>query len=311
MGKADCNLAVNGILLVNKPQGLSSNAVLQKVRHIYHARKAGHTGSLDPLATGMLPVCFGEATKYCQYLLDADKSYVATGLLGIRTSTGDAQGEIISQTDNFEVTRQQLDQSIARFSGVIQQVPPMFSALKHNGTPLYRLARAGQTIERKAREVTVHQLELLDFDGRQFTIKVSCSKGTYIRSLIEDIGEVLGCGANVTVLHRLYTAGFDAEPMYELDELRQLNQEQLQERLLPLERAVQYMPLLQLNEMQITQLRQGRIISDSLSPQESGLYRIHNDKGQFVGLAEFDRQGSLKVKRFLAEPEKKIEQIIN
>jgi len=306
----ECTLPINGILLVNKPQGLSSNAVLQKVKRLFKAKKAGHTGSLDPLATGMLPICLGEATKLCQYLLDADKAYIATGLLGIKTNSGDSQGEIVSKTESFNISKQQLQDVINQFIGNIQQIPSMFSALKHNGTPLYKLAREGVTIERKAREITIHSLELMDFDGSSFVIKVACTKGTYIRSLVEDIGEKLGVGAHVTQLHRTYTTGFDHEPMYSLEELTNYNSDELTARLLPLERAINYMPIIQVNADELSRLRQGKTVNYSHS-QEAGIVRLHDDTGTFAGLGDLSCDGLLCVKRLLALPELNVEQIIN
>jgi tRNA pseudouridine55 synthase len=299
MSRTDCNL-LDGILLVNKPQGLSSNAVLQKTKRLLKAKKAGHTGSLDPLATGMLPVCFGEATKISQYLLDADKSYQATGLLGIKTSTADAEGEIISTVDNFSISEKELLSVINTFIGPIHQIPSMFSALKHQGKPLYKLAREGITIERKAREIVIHNIELQEFDGRYFVIKVSCSKGTYIRNLIEDIGERLGVYAHVTQLHRICTAGFDTEMMYTLDELESKTPEALLDCLLPLERAIDYIPIVKLAEDDVLSLKQGKQVQNTDYPSLSGCVRMHDEHSNFIGLGELDSTGLLKVKRLLA-----------
>src|SRR3990167_2002520 len=196
--------SVDGILLLNKPLGLTSNAALQQVKRYYHAEKAGHTGSLDPLATGMLPICFGEATKFSQYVLLSDKTYLATGLLGTKTSTGDAEGEIIASIDKVNVSEDALLAVLKGFQGETLQLPSMFSALKHQGIPLYRYARKGIVIEREPRPIQIHELQLVGYDGKQFVIKVSCTKGTYIRNLIEDIGEKLGTFAYVNQLHRLY-----------------------------------------------------------------------------------------------------------
>lgn len=299
MSKADCNLPINGILLVNKPQGLSSNAVLQKVKRLYKAKKAGHTGSLDPLATGMLPVCFGEATKICQYLLDADKHYEATGLLGIQTNTGDSLGEIINQANNFTISETQLLDVINQFIGLTQQVPSMFSALKHQGTPLYKLAREGITIDRKARDIVIESIKLLRFDGSQFDISVSCSKGTYIRNLVEDIGEKLGVHAHVTRLHRVHTTGFKSEPMYSLDELTDKNSDELLKCLLPIERAIEYMPLLKINDDDVIKLQQGKTLQYDGEKAVSCI-RLRDRTDNFIGLGEITDEGVLKVKRLLA-----------
>lgn len=299
MSKLDNKICINGILLVNKPVGLTSNAVLQKVKRLYNAKKAGHTGSLDPLATGMLPICFGEATKICQYLLDADKSYIATGLLGIKTTTGDAEGEIIHKVDNICISETQLIDSINQFTGPIQQIPSMFSALKHQGTPLYKYAREGKTIDRKSRDVLINSIQLLDFNGLQFTIRVSCSKGTYIRNLVEDIGENLGVHAHVISLHRLYTAGFANEQMYTLMDLQELNEVELSNCLLPLERAINYLPIIKVSDDEAIQLKHGKTITNKQGI--TGSVRIHDSADIFMGLGEVGSDCILKVKRLLAQ----------
>ncbi|MBP8770868.1 MAG: tRNA pseudouridine(55) synthase TruB, partial [Thiopseudomonas sp.] len=200
--------SVSGIIIFDKPYGFSSNGALQKVRWLLNADKGGHTGSLDPLATGVLPLCFGEATKFSRYLLDADKVYEATMQLGVTTNTADAEGEVL-ETKDVNVTAADIEAALPQFRGVIQQVPPMYSALKKDGQPLYKLARAGITVDRPARTVTISHLELLSFEGTQARILVACSKGTYIRSLVEDIGAVLGCGAHVAQLRRTEAGPFD------------------------------------------------------------------------------------------------------
>lgn len=300
MKKSDSLLPINGILLVNKSQGLSSNAVLQKAKRLFNAKKAGHTGSLDPLATGMLPVCFGEATKLCQYLLDADKSYQATGLLGIQTNTADAMGEVVNQVDNFTVTEQQLRDVISKFIGPIAQVPSMFSALKHEGTPLYKLARKGVTIERKARNIVIESIELLNFDGRQFTINVACSKGTYIRNLVEDIGEMLAVHAHVTQLHRTYTAGFSTDSMYTLEQLETMTPSERNACILPMERAIASMPTLTLSEEESLLLKQGRMIQYDNCSGISGDVRLHDVHSNYIGLGDIGLDGVLKAKRLMA-----------
>lgn len=300
MSKIDVEKPVDGILLVNKPQGMTSNALLQKVKRLFKAKKAGHTGSLDPLATGMLPVCFGEATKFCQYLLNADKCYEATGILGIKTNTGDALGEITETAPVVDCTRQDLERVFNQFLGSTQQIPSMFSALKHKGTPLYKYAREGITINRDAREITIHQLELIGFDGKHFDIKVNCSKGTYIRNLVEDIGETLMVGAHVTRLHRNYTAGFADEKMYSLEELENKSLVELFACLLPMERAVNYLAVVKLNNNEIMALRQGKILNKDYLPSLKGCVRLHDEDTQFLGLGEIDDSGHLSVRRLLA-----------
>lgn len=292
-------LTVNGLLLVNKPRDLTSNAVLQHVKRLFRAKKAGHTGSLDPLATGMLPICFGEATKFSQYLLDADKCYTVTGLLGIKTNTADAMGEVIARVDEFSVSSDELNVVLSTFLGAIKQVPSMFSALKHQGKPLYKFAREGIDIERKARDITIYQLQLNAFDGREFKLTVTCSKGTYIRNLVEDIGERLGVGAHVTQLHRVYTAGLAQESMYTLDELTAKSPELLQACLLPVERAVDYLPTLVLDDDEALALRQGKVLHCSNAPQH-GSVLLYDHNAQFIGLGERDDvSGLLKAKRLL------------
>ncbi|KTC94413.1 tRNA pseudouridine(55) synthase TruB [Legionella erythra] len=292
---------VDGVLLVNKPQGLSSNAVLQRVKRLYNAEKAGHTGSLDPLATGMLPVCFGEATKFSQYALDDDKTYEATGLLGIKTTTSDAMGEIIARVDAVHVTKDHLQATIQEFIGLSHQTPSMFSALKHQGTPLYKYARNGIDIERASRAITIKELLLLDFDGQEFKIRVSCSKGTYIRNLVEDIGDKLNVGAHVTQLHRLYTAGYSAYPMYTLDMLQAADKTQLSACLLPMETTVRHFPCLSLTDEELLNLRLGRVISPVKALNCTGEIRLYDCKEQFAGLGFVDESGAFKVKRLLSE----------
>lgn len=299
--KASDKQAINGILLVNKPQGLTSNAVLQQVKRLFRAQKAGHTGSLDPLATGMLPLCFGEATKISQFLLDADKCYETTGLLGIKTNTADAMGEVIACVEDFTISEAQLKNVLNEFAGNIKQVPSMFSALKHQGKPLYKFAREGIDIERKARDITIHALKLNVFDGREFKLTVICSKGTYIRNLVEDIGERLGVGAHVTQLHRAYTAGLALEPMYTLDELIEKSPDELVQLLLPMDRAIDYCPKLMLDESQIVALRQGKTVQ-VLEPIDSiSLLRLYSYDHEFIGLGQSDEASpnTLKVKRLL------------
>jgi tRNA pseudouridine55 synthase len=294
-------IPIHGILLVNKPIGLTSNAVLQQVKKLFCAQKAGHTGSLDPLATGMLPICFGEATKYCQYLLDADKCYDVSGVLGIKTTTGDAAGEIISKTDAFCVNEMELKQVLQEFMGSTLQTPSMFSALKHQGTPLYRLARAGIEVERQAREIKINQIELHKFNGIQFDLTVECSKGTYIRNLVEDIGERLGPNAYVTRLHRCYTMGFADDPMFTMDELKDKSPEELMECLLPIDQAVYYFPKMNISGDSVIALRQGKVIGGISNELDKGIVRLYEDDKKFIGLGEVQSPGILKAKRLLTE----------
>lgn len=247
----------------------------------------------------MLPLCFGEATKFSQYLLDADKCYEVTGLLGIKTNTADAMGEEIARVDDFTVSEEALRTTLAEFIGPISQVPSMFSALKHRGKPLYKFAREGIDIERKPREITIHDLQLNGFDGRSFQLTVTCSKGTYIRNLVEDIGERLGVYAHVTQLHRAYTAGLADEPMYPLDALAVMSQTSLHQCLLPMERAVDYLPSLILHDDDVFALRQGKTVYIMETRDWTVGVRLYNNESQLIGLGEWESAGVLKVKRLL------------
>ena len=212
--RVSTQLPIHGILLVDKPTGKTSNGVLQQVKRLFQAQKAGHTGSLDPLASGMLPICFGKATKFAQYLLDSDKHYITEATLGITTSTGDLEGEILQERPVAKMTEAALECVLDKFRGPLVQVPPMYSALKHQGKPLYQLARQGVEVDRKKREVFIHQLTLLERRENKLLLEVVCSKGTYIRTLVEDIGKSLLCGATVSALHRKNVATFSQCPMY-------------------------------------------------------------------------------------------------
>jgi tRNA pseudouridine55 synthase len=294
--------AINGIILVNKPQGITSNKLLQQVKRLFGAKKAGHTGSLDPLATGMLPLCFGEATKICQYLLDADKAYQTTARLGIKTDSGDSTGTIVATVEDFKVTQSQLETVLSEFQGDLKQTPSMFSALKYQGRPLYHFARQGLNIERPARDIRVSELVLNTFEDERFSMTVKVSKGTYIRNLVEDIGESLGVLAHVEQLHRLYTAGFENESMYTLDALLEMTEEERMQCLLPIDRAVNYMPELLLNTEDVQKIRQGKTLQKDALENNSILVRLYSDLSEFIGLGELQADGILKVKRLLSTP---------
>jgi len=292
---------IDGILLVNKPQGLTSNAVLQQVKRLYKAKKAGHTGSLDPLATGMLPICFGEATKFCQYILDADKCYEAVGLLGIKTNTGDSMGEVIATTESFSISLTELNSVLSQFKGQLKQIPSMFSALKHEGRPLYKYAREGIEIERNARDINIYNLILNQFNDKELALTITCSKGTYIRNLIEDIGEALKVGAHVTKLHRLYTAGFESETMFSLDELQAMSEDIRITSLMPIDRAVNYLPRLAVSSFEANELYMGKIINRPFENNIIGLIRLYENDDKFIGLGELEESNLLKVKRLLTQ----------
>ncbi len=303
MGKRRKNQGreINGILLLNKPIGLTSNAALQEVKYLYFAKKAGHTGSLDPLATGMLPLCFGEATKLSQFLLDADKHYTVTGKLGEKTTTADAEGEVI-ETKPVDATEDQIEALLSNFRGEIQQVPSMYSALKHQGKPLYEWAREGVTIEREARTVNIHHLALTEFTGDTFSLDVKCSKGTYIRNLVEDIGDALGCGAHVIKLDRVSVADYTDIPMVELDQLKAMKEEnqfqEMDDLLLPTTSMIDYLPKVTLSPVASFQLQQGNPVQIKEAPA-SGLVQLFDKDEKFIGVGEIDADGNVAPKRLL------------
>lgn len=291
---------VNGILLLDKPLGLSSNKALQAARNIFRANKAGHTGSLDPLATGLLPVCFGEATKYSGYLLDSTKSYRAMLKLGVTTTTADGEGDII-ETRPVGFTQQQLDRVIESFRGVISQVPPMHSALKHEGERLYKLARQGIEVERQSREVTILRLDVLALQGDQLEIDVHCSKGTYVRTLAEDIGAALGCGAHLAALVRTGVQPFWNPKTWTLDELRVIKDDEnsdLDECLLPIESALTDWPTIEVTTDMTYYLLQGQPVQVPRAPTE-GLVRLLDPQKGFIGLGNILSDGRVAPKRML------------
>jgi tRNA pseudouridine55 synthase len=291
---------IDGIVLLDKPLGLSSNQALQQVRRLFNARKAGHCGSLDPLATGVLPICLGEATKFSSYLLGANKCYRASCRLGQTTASGDAEGEII-ETATVQVDVTQVEQLLPRFVGEIEQIPPMYSALKHQGKRLYQLAREGKQVERAPRKITIHQLTMLGFDGQTLDIDVSCSKGTYIRTLAEDIGSELGCGAHLSALHRSSVDVFDeadAFGMTQLEDLQAQGMAQLDALLLPVSAALTQFPEVMLNASDSHDMRQGRRIGLAATA-EPGLRRLCTSEGVFLGLGELAASGELSAKRLM------------
>ena len=272
---------LDGVLLFDKPLELSSNVALQKVRRLFQAEKAGHTGTLDPLATGLLPICFGEATKFSSALLDADKTYRATLRLGQATTTGDAEGEIVSE-QRVEIGPSDIDAVLAKFRGNIQQLPPMHSALKHLGKPLYEYIRKGETVERELRDVVIHELVLDRFSVNEMDITVRCSKGTYIRTLGEDIGKALGCGAHLIALRRTAIAHFDLQSGYNLEQLEVMSVAEREACVLPLESLMPEIPKLHLDIIQIKRLAQGqRLALDAGLPD--GKVRLYGPQG-FIGM---------------------------
>lgn len=307
MGRRRRGRPLSGILLLDKPLGLSSNHALQRVKRLYNAAKAGHTGSLDPLATGVLPLCFGEATKFSQYLLDASKSYDTTVTLGMATDTGDGEGECVHECDASSLTRAQLEPALEAFRGDIDQLPPMYSAIKRDGKPLYKLARAGIDVEREPRQVTIERLELADFrPGQQAEadLRIHCSKGTYIRSIAMDLGGALGLGGHVKALRRTAVGPFKLEQCVSLDALQALRDgEQLaamDEFLRPADEALAHLPMLQLPESSGFYLRRGQPVLVPNAPCD-GMVRVALETGEFLGLGEILDDGRVAPRRLVAE----------
>lgn len=290
---------IDGVFLLDKPQGMSSNDIMQKVKRVFQANKAGHTGALDPLATGMLPICLGEATKFSQFLLDADKRYVVTAKLGERTDTSDAEGQVV-ETRPVNVETSQILTALEQFRGDILQVPTMFSALKHNGKPLYEYARAGITVEREARPITIFELNFIEYQAPFLTLEVHCSKGTYIRTLVDDLGEVLGCGAHVTVLRRTAVADYPAEKMMTWDALQALaEQGDLDQHLLPIDTAVSKLPALKLNAEQSKGIGFGQRVKFANEAKLRGQVRLFSDKNIFLGVALIDDNNVIRPQRLI------------
>ena len=292
--------AVSGVLLLDKPYNVSSNSALLKARWLYSAAKAGHTGVLDPLATGLLPVCLGEATKFSSYLLDADKGYRATICFGKVTATGDLEGEVLRERPvTFDEAA--LRHVMAQFLGPISQVPPMYSALKFQGKPLYEYARAGVDIERQARDVIIHALELISFDGREAVVDVLCSKGTYVRTLAEDIGEALGCGAFLTGLRRTTTGGFVLDQAITLEALEAVPEAERDGLLLPADVLVAHLPEIVLAPEQAGRFRQGQAVRIAEKCETMPRFRVYlAQTREFVGLGEVREPGVLSPLRLVA-----------
>jgi tRNA pseudouridine55 synthase len=291
---------VNGILLLDKPVKQTSNDALQRIKWLYKAQKAGHTGSLDPLADGMLPICFGDATKVSAFLLDADKRYWARIRLGVTTTTADAEGEVLQERAVPEFTEARLLEVLARFTGEISQVPPMYSALKHKGERLYNLARQGVEVEREPRQVTIHSLDLVRFGSPEFDILVHCSKGTYIRTLAEDIGEELGCGGYLSTLRRTGVGPFtEADGMVTMEQIETLSQEgfeALDRLLLPLDSGLQHWPAVNLTADSAFYLKSGQPVLVPKAPT-SGWVRIYDELKRFIAVGEILDDGKVAPRR--------------
>jgi tRNA pseudouridine55 synthase len=297
---------VNGVLLLDKPTGMTSNQALQHVRRLFNARKAGHTGSLDPLASGLLPLCFGEATKVSSFLLDSDKLYAVTARLGVRTRTGDAEGEVVETRAVPKLTVTVIERALSGFKGEIQQIPPMYSALKHQGQRLYDLAREGVEVERAPRTVNIRELTLLRHDADSMGLMVRCSKGTYVRTLVEDIAAVLGTCAHVIALRRTAVGpygGADGLPMFPLDELRELANEpgRLDERLLPIDSALSHWPAAHLGADAAWYFGRGQAVVVPGAPT-AGWLRVY-DGARFLGLGEVIPDGRITPRRLIKLPD--------
>jgi len=299
---------VDGIILLNKPMGVSSNDALQQVKRLYFAEKAGHTGALDPLATGMLPICLGEATKFSQFLLDSDKRYTVIAKLGERTDTSDSDGDVV-QVRPVNVTEDNLLEKIEFFRGETDQIPSMFSALKYQGKPLYEYAREGIHVPRESRKITVYEILLLKFNDDEIEMEIHCSKGTYIRTIVDDLGEMLGCGAHVTSLHRTKVANYPHEKMISLEQLESLLQdahdqdiqpkELLDPLLLPMETAVEKLPEVNVIAELADMILHGQPVQVFGAPTSGQVKMTTGDEQLFLGVGQIDSDGRIAPKRLV------------
>ena len=303
--------SVNGIFLLNKPLDRSSNQALQRVKNLFDANKAGHTGALDPLATGVLPICLGEATKFSQFLLDSDKHYRSTFVLGVATETGDCDGDILSEADASTLTQNQIESAIEAFRGEIQQIPSMYSALKHNGQPLYKLARQGIEVERQARTINIYKYEIVDFrpgPRAELDVEVHVSKGTYVRTLAEDLGAALGCGAHVSALHRHIAGPFTEQETMTLPELEKLRESceapELDYLLKPMDIAVADRMAVELSEIVAGYFQLGQEVMSTQAfrnGQEGDIVRVFRKGGTFLGVGTVTEDGKVAPKRLVVE----------
>tara|TARA_Y100001947_G_scaffold61483_1_gene51809 strand:+ start:1305 stop:2177 length:873 start_codon:yes stop_codon:yes gene_type:complete len=288
-------------VVLDKANGLSSNAALQEVKRLYEANKAGHAGSLDPLATGVLPVCLGEATKVSQFLLDSDKRYRARIKLGIRTDTGDSEGSIIERNEGISVSRKAVERALTKFKGEVEQVPPMHSAIKMNGVPLYKLARKGIAVEREPRLVTLYQICLVEFVNSELELEISCSKGTYIRTIADDLGQELGCGAHVIELRRTQAGVFTEKDSISSEELALEKEnrglDKIDQFLIPMDRAIQDLPEVNLPSITASHVKNGQAVLVRHLPK-NGLVRMYEDE-QFIGIGSIDDDGKVAPKRLI------------
>ena len=298
---------VNGMIVVDKPGGMSSNDAVQAAKRLYRAQKVGHTGSLDPLATGVLPLCFGEATKFSQFLLDSDKRYWARVKLGVRTDSGDADGQVLETREVGAIDAAKIERALENFRGEIEQVPSMFSAIKHQGQPLYKLARQGIEVERKARHVSIYSNELVALDGDEFELEIHCSKGTYVRRIAEEIGELLGCGAHVCALRRRKAGPYDESDMITFDELERQFEcggfDALDALLLPVSSAVRNWPVVSLNDATAFYIRQGQPVIVPHAPTSGRVQLMEQStdgsKQMFIGVGEILDDGRVAPRRLV------------
>ena len=294
---------INGILLLDKAIGITSNKALQQVKYLFGAKKAGHTGNLDPFASGMLPICFGEATKFAGLLLEADKSYLGTAKLGERSDTADCDGKIIQQRPVPDLHFATVEQALLKFCGKLQQLPPMFSALKHKGQPLYKLARQGIEVPRQPREISIYKIELLEYQAPNITFKVECSKGTYVRTLVDDLGEDLGCGAHVTALRRLQVGHYSIEHCHSFADLSaivaQKNQLALLDLLMPTDSAVVSWSTVVLSSFAVHCLLRGQNVTVADAPQRGQVKLIAASNGNFIGIGQALGDGVIAPKRLV------------
>jgi len=299
---------VSGLIVLDKALGVTSNFALQQVKRLFQANKAGHCGSLDPLATGVLPLCLGEATKVSRFLLDSDKQYRTRMKLGARTDTGDSEGKQIAVCEDFSVTRQQVGKALERFRGEIEQVPPMHSAVKMQGTPLYKLARSGKVVEREPRKVTIHEIALTDFAPPEIEIELSCSKGTYIRAIADELGQMLGCGAHIVALRRLRAGGFSERDCVSAEFLEQEREQRglvgIDAHLTPIDRPLAELPAVVLPNIAANQVRSGQAVLVRHLPAEGMVRLYHRIDGleRFIGIGAIDDDGRVAPKRLILEP---------
>ena len=297
MQKKSLKREIDGVFLLNKPLGFSSNQALKKIQWLFNAKKAGHTGTLDPMASGLLPICIGEATKFSHRLLEANKTYIATIQLGVTTTTGDQEGEVVNQKD-VVLKPNQLEETLQKFTGDITQIPPMFSALKFEGKPLYEYARQGIEIERKSRQVTIYDITLNKIEESIVILEVSCSKGTYIRTLAEDIGHALGCGAYLKGLERTQTGNFQLSDALTIEAIEAMSMASREKTLLPVDALLEGLSSIKLTLTETEAIKKGQAIDfNGKNDKELRLYGV---SGQFLGVGQPDLQGRLFPKRLIA-----------